>query len=529
MAKYKVTTDNGTYMVTTQDDGENVSRGTPQQDSVATQGIDYVRQHPFKSTFEPVTKTITGKTVANVVDDSGLAMKNLQANTKFYGNNPISRIKSVAENTMLDTGAQLADMAQTPGTYLAGPALKLGGKIASKAGQVIPKTIKTAAAGIHNSIVKLPNKAFRFSKDPLDVLNKEGITANTTTDYANIAKQKLTERSQQLENAIQNSTQRIDADSIISQHLDEAANKSTGSLKDRSAGIKELEFMRDSIIKKYGNLQDLSVQDAIKLKRQLADDFPFVMEDPNNINTKAAHKIYHDLNKAVEAAHPEIKELNHRVSGLIDISHAATNRAAVESRNPFTNFDKFIGLGGLLSGNPVAGAAIVGAKKVLGSPAVQTRVANAAYKVAGGKTKIPVAIATAGAGSLAVGSSNSEASERIDIKKINKIESDNNPKAIGDNGKAFGINQIHLPTLGDFNKSNKKSYTQKDLMDETKNNEVAEWYYNKEAPRLLKSAKIPDTVENRIRVYNQGIGNMKKGRKIPKVTSDYIKKYKGKK
>lgn len=139
------------------------------------------------------------------------------------------------------------------------------------------------------------------------------------------------------------------------------------------------------------------------------------------------------------------------------------------------------------------------------------------------------ALATAGAGTaLAVGVSKANASEKIDIKKINMIESSGNEKAIGDNGKAFGINQIHLGTLNDFNKANKKNYTQKDLMNKDINNTVADWYFNVEAPRLLKTLKMEDNVKNRIRIYNQGYGNIKNGKPLSKITMDYIRKYREK-
>lgn len=260
-----------------------------------------------------------------------------------------------------------------------GGAFSAAAPVAGRAFSAIPKVADKVAKNMYNNIVRLPSSAVKFGKDPLSVFSKEKIVANSTDDFATKAQERLNQRSQELEGAIQNSTHTIDAEAVVNQHLTSAANKSTGSLKDRTSGIKELEFLRDSILQKYGNLKNLTVQQAIKLKRQLADDFPFIAEDPNNINTKAAHKIYHDLNELVEQAHPEIKDLNQRVSGLIDITNAARNRAMVESRNnPFSVLDTAIGgFGWAASGNPLTGAALVAARKALGSPAVQTRVAAA--------------------------------------------------------------------------------------------------------------------------------------------------------
>jgi hypothetical protein len=134
-----------------------------------------------------------------------------------------------------------------------------------------------------------------------------------------------------------------------------------------------------------------------------------------------------------------------------------------------------------------------------------------------------------------------QANQNIDISKINKIESGtkDTPYGLGDavgdydkngNPTAFGINQVHLGTLSDFNKATGKNYQKEDLFSVSKNNEVADWYYNKEAPRLLKNYGIPDTIENRIAIYNWGPGNFSKayksGKPMPKTTIAYIGKYK---
>ena len=136
MAKYKVTTDNGTYMVTTQDDGENVSRGTPQQDSVATQGIDYVRQHPFKTAFDPALKTLTGKGISERVDEK-LGMKPYEA-ASMYGNNPIINALAIAQGTGTGITADLADMATAPINAVGGLVTKIPG--VKQAGQAIAKS-----------------------------------------------------------------------------------------------------------------------------------------------------------------------------------------------------------------------------------------------------------------------------------------------------------------------------------------------------------------------------------------------------
>jgi hypothetical protein len=46
---------------------------------------------------------------------------------------------------------------------------------------------------------------------------------------------------------------------------------------------------------------------------------------------------------------------------------------------------------------------------------------------------------------------------------------------------------------------------------------------NKRIPQMLKALKIEDTTRNRLIAYNWGVGNI--GKKLPKETEDYLKKY----
>lgn len=480
----------------------------------------------------------------------------------------------------------------------------------------IPAGTKSVSQNIYNNIVRLPTSAVKFAKDPLEVFSKEKIVANSTDDFAKQAQKLLEERTKQLNAAVSSSDKKINVEDIIDNHLADAVSKSKGSLKDRSTGLQELQYAKDAIVKKYGDLRNISIQKAVELKRQLADDFPFIQEDPNNINTKAAHKIYHDISDAVEIAHPEIKDLNQRVSGLIDISNAAKNRALVESRNnPFGVIDTTLGLGGtFLGGGPVTGIALVAAKKALSSPFVQTRVAKSlaqlseadlgkvlsnnpwlakfvnrtkeetppgepkrltyqpqevpqylkdrqnipqepiplgrpdkpyapgpeAQVIRPAKTEVvpkneriipkSKGLMTksfgAGAAALAAGTaSQAEAKTNIDINKINQIESSGREKVIGDDGKAFGLNQIHAATLKDYNKANNTNHTKDDLLNKDVNNKVADWYLNNEIPRMLKAIGKPDTVRNRLIAYNAGINKVKKGSILSKTTTNYLKKY----
>lgn len=124
------------------------------------------------------------------------------------------------------------------------------------------------------------------------------------------------------------------------------------------------------------------------------------------------------------------------------------------------------------------------------------------------------------------------ATPTIDLQAIAMIESSNNPMAIGDNGKAYGLYQLHNSVVADFNRKNGTKYRHRDMLNKIIATKVASWYFNIEIPRLLKHYGIKSSLLNITLCYNWGIGNVvkwhKKGAKyneIPKTTKKYYKKY----
>lgn len=101
-------------------------------------------------------------------------------------------------------------------------------------------------------------------------------------------------------------------------------------------------------------------------------------------------------------------------------------------------------------------------------------------------------------------------SDLIDMLKLRRAESDNNPSAVSDAG-AVGFYQITKKgALADWNKDNpKQKYEVKDLYDPNINYKIADYYINKKVPRYLKNYGVPDTLENRLWMYNTGPGNFK--------------------
>jgi soluble lytic murein transglycosylase-like protein len=116
--------------------------------------------------------------------------------------------------------------------------------------------------------------------------------------------------------------------------------------------------------------------------------------------------------------------------------------------------------------------------------------------------------------------------EEIDLTIIAQIESSGNPLAYNLNSKARGLYQITPICLKDYVQMNDIFYADPDyLFNPAFNTKVANWYFNKRIPQLLKHFNKSVTLENVLWAYNAGIGKVIKGN-MPKETKDYIAKYK---
>ena len=110
----------------------------------------------------------------------------------------------------------------------------------------------------------------------------------------------------------------------------------------------------------------------------------------------------------------------------------------------------------------------------------------------------------------------------VDTNIIAKIESNNNPDAIGDNGKAIGIYQIHKCVIDDVNKHFNTSYTWPESAKDTTTAKEIMCYYLELGQQIYykKHNKYPTEYEL-VRMWNGGIYQ---GYKI-KATKKYLIKY----
>lgn len=116
------------------------------------------------------------------------------------------------------------------------------------------------------------------------------------------------------------------------------------------------------------------------------------------------------------------------------------------------------------------------------------------------------------------------ADELINMQKISTIESNNNAAIISKGGD-YGLFQISKPVLVDFNRHSNIAWQMPDMLNQSNNTEVADWYLNVRIPQMLHYYHKPITIRNIIIAWNAGISYVVKNKRLPKTTINYLRKY----
>ena len=120
--------------------------------------------------------------------------------------------------------------------------------------------------------------------------------------------------------------------------------------------------------------------------------------------------------------------------------------------------------------------------------------------------------------------------EMIDINAIIQIESSGNPYAVSKDN-CIGLMQISEAVRQEYNynKTPSQMMSKHDLFCPAYNVGIGVWYINIRISQLLRTYHLPDTVENRLIAYHDGIGNLVKYRQgkrnLGPAMKGYLKKY----
>lgn len=117
--------------------------------------------------------------------------------------------------------------------------------------------------------------------------------------------------------------------------------------------------------------------------------------------------------------------------------------------------------------------------------------------------------------------------EKIQLEIIKKIESNGDRWAYNKtDGGSRGLYQIHPVGLKEYNRLHKKKYELTDLYTPSVNEKIARWFFEVRIPQILNKHNIELSLENLIISYNAGVSYVVNNRPTPKITIDYITKYK---
>ncbi len=93
------------------------------------------------------------------------------------------------------------------------------------------------------------------------------------------------------------------------------------------------------------------------------------------------------------------------------------------------------------------------------------------------------------------------------LRIIKHVESRGNTEIIGDNGKAYGVLQIHKICVDDVNRIYGTDYTHQDAFNEQCSNEIFELYINHGVKLYIKKYNRRPSEQDIVRMWNGSIYN----------------------
>jgi hypothetical protein len=124
-------------------------------------------------------------------------------------------------------------------------------------------------------------------------------------------------------------------------------------------------------------------------------------------------------------------------------------------------------------------------------------------------TKICLLLSTLLAGPLPLFSL--EKAHRDDlVKALIQVESNGNPKAVGDGGKAYGILQIHKIMVDEANRIGKTSFTHQDMFDPAKSQKVADIVLTHYDRHIRRTTGKEATAKQLAFIWNGGASSWKR-------------------
>lgn len=314
------------------------------QESMATQGIGYLKEHPFKANFEPSSKTITGKSLEDYTNQIAQAPGMGQSTTAPYDKN-LGSVQPVS--LLLNMIGQAGDIATTPATYEAGPILKGTGQVLGKAGKYIGDIVSKAKASYITD--EVAPKAFSVYKNNVEKFTPE-IESYAKTDLAVPEEAIKTIKSNGVNNIDVLSNQYGGSTDPIyqkiqkgiekkSQEVEEAYSKAFNKMPDSSLiHVDKTKRAMGEMLREYGYIDSknketiMAINDTIEnspLKRILGFYKalnPNTAEGVTALNPSQWNLFRNNLSRLSR----QDKSLSNKITGILDSLHADAEKAGLK-------------------------------------------------------------------------------------------------------------------------------------------------------------------------------------------------------
>lgn len=298
---------------------------------------------------------------------------------------------------------------QVTGSTLGGAALGLGlgagagavgkglgslgkglGKVATPASQQAKGQVKNLPSRLINSLIKPPNKAFMFGKNPGGTVARLGIIGNTEEELAQGIIKNRQQIGEEIGGIVAPLTKQTISTQKVLEPLESAIKTAKKFERTNAPLINRLEGLRDDLSAIVANEKKISPQQAFELKQEIGRMSKWTGQAFDSELNQARVGVYQNLKKQIEMAATgkksatgrSLKELNDLYGNLVEADSAIQSRMAQSQRFNMLSLPGIgaAGVGALAFGTPGAAAAYA-LREALGSVAFRTRAASALSKM----------------------------------------------------------------------------------------------------------------------------------------------------
>ena len=242
------------------------------------------------------------------------------------------------------------------------------------------------AGGIINSLIKPKDVEFRYHNNPGKVVAQEGLWAPTAKALRGVIEKRIGEVHgviDKVRSGLDHTDKKIDI-TDMQKPLAELFTRFGEKPETNEASINKLKKnetdLKNFLSKENFDIQNVTPEQAYKIKDFVDDFIDWNKTEKSDVEINKAFKdIYHNIDKKLDNAIPDLAQYNERIRGLYDARKALNRRLLVEQRRGMVDLripEGFAGLLGFGVGHTPGAIAGIMASEVARSTAFKTGLAR---------------------------------------------------------------------------------------------------------------------------------------------------------